>query len=461
MFRRLSFGAVPGFAPICLDSNHDPTVKAGFMKRLCSAPPCGDPAVLLRLREFVRNYVQRYPRIQHVDFYEWLEGTPYTNSRKEQLATIFEDLVGGRPTRNESQSVKSFVKSEFYTEFKLPRLINSRHDAFKCVSGPIFKAIEEVVFKDPKFIKKTKVSERPALIDGLRTAGSRFYGSDFTAFERHFVPQILQIVEFQLYRHMCGHFPVMSFICKVLSGKNHLRTRSGLKIVVEGRRMSGEMNTSLGNGFTNLVLAEFIASENHSRISGFVEGDDGIFAVDKVPTVAQYAACGFEIKINEFADPREASFCGLVFASSGQVLRDPIKFFMGFGWTQSYLNAGDVIMDQLLRAKCLSALNETPHCPIIAVLAHEGLKRTNHVAPRFAYDGYHELLDCPRDCQSVVQYAPTAETRALFSKMYGISEAAQLLAEQAIRSGDMASLALIIPPPVDCEYYAANYVALG
>lgn len=157
--------------------------------------------------------------------------------------------------------------------------------------------------------------------------------------------------------------------------------------------MSGDMCTSLGNGFTNLMLAKFLAAEQGKELAGFVEGDDGLFVTEATLTAEAYQQLGFSIKIVELGDPCKASFCGMVFAESGEIIKDPVKFLSTFGWTHSFINAGAAVMDQLLRAKALSAIYEAPQCPILGQLARCALEKTRGVIPRFVDDGYHRAPD--------------------------------------------------------------------
>lgn len=454
MFRRLNHCAIPGYSPLCMDSNDPDTVLCAYEQRLLRDVP----EATLDLNDFAA-FVQRYldqnlPRVRPLDFEEWLATTSYNEARKDELRAVHESLRGGRPTRRQASKVSSFVKSEFYPTWKHARMINSRADAFKAWSGPLFKAIEEAVYGLPEFIKHVPVPDRPALISALRKAGMRYYATDFTAFESHFIPKFMDVCEVLLYRHCLGNTPDADFLCSVITGPNSMHTRTGVHCRVRGRRMSGDMCTSLGNGFTNLMLAKYVAHLSGGTVAGFVEGDDGIFA-STVPLDAKtYAALGFTIKIEEVADPTQASFCGMVFAGSGEIVRDPRRFFQGFGWTNSFINAGPKIMDELLRAKALSTVYETPQCPVVGALARHALAVTAAVHPRFVNDGYHVAPDV----RNVPVFSPAQDTRELFAQQYGVSIPVQLLAEQAAMCGDMARIAELIPPTAEQLAYTLNYV---
>lgn len=453
MFRKLKC-AVPDYAPLCLDTNDPETVGCAFRQRLLRQVPDPNPTLLQEFQAFVEEYVSHLPRARTLEFEEWLEGTSYNEQRKNQLRAAHDELRGGRPTRRQASHIDSFVKSESYPTYKHARMINSRSDAFKVFSGPMIKAVEQVVYELPEFIKHVPVPERPARVMSLFNPGCIYYATDFTAFESHFTPKLLDVCECALYRHVLAEDRNTPFLCETLMGPNRMRTRTGVHAVVRGRRMSGDMCTSLGNGFTNLMLAKFIVARKGGTISGLVEGDDGIFASSVELTAEDYAQLGFTIKIERVSDPCKASFCGMIFAESGQIIRDPRKFLENFGWTGSFINAGPYIMDQLLRAKALSTLFETPHCPIVAVLAHHALKLTTGVVPRFVSDGFHE----PHDVRSVVPFAPTLETRVLFESLFNISIPVQLAAEAAIVAGDLDLLSSLVPAPQELANYARDYL---
>lgn len=454
MFRQLGC-SVRGYAPICMDSNDPDTIKAGVLKRVLRDTPAPNPATLARLRLFCRNWARaNLPKVTPLGLEEWLDGTSYNEARKTELRKCASELRGGRPNRAQCRKVKSFGKTEHYLEYKHLRLINSRSDHFKTFAGPRFKAVENVVYALPQFAKHIPVQDRPAAVASLRQAGLRYFATDFTAFESHFVPEIMQAIEFEVYRHCLSEDEHLEYMLRAISSSNAMRTGSVLS-TCRARRMSGEANTSLGNGLTNWLLAAFLAEENAGSIHGLVEGDDGIFACDFELTAAMYADLGFTIKIEEKRDPCAASFCGMVFSDSGEIIRDPRKFLMGFGWTSSFINAGPKIMNELLRAKALSAVYETPQCPIVGALARLALEETRGSAARFVDDGFHKV---PRDAVNLPDFQPSHDTRALFAELYNVTVEEQLVIEGLIYSRRLDCIADVMHPGADSRHYECRYV---
>lgn len=458
VYRRLEFGFCPDLAPLSYDGRDPATVRLAFLNRLLGKAPTIDPDMMTRFYTFVVEYVKRYPKIAFVDFDAWIESTNYTTERKEELKRIMRDACYGPLSAHDRSIIKSFVKREFYLAFKAPRTINSRNDAFKGFCGAFFAAMEAIVYQDHHFIKHVPVPDRTALISGLRGRGTKYYVSDHHQFEKAFSPELMQNCEFVLYRHLAGHHQGLAVVLDTLAGLNRLSTHTGVKVKLRGRRMSGEMNTSLGNGFSNLMSALFMAELNGSKIDGYVEGDDGIFAVTRLPTAAQYAKLGFDIDIKEISDPTKASFCGLVFADSGQVIRNPFKFLAGFGWTHSFIHAGPKIMNELLMAKALSACYETGQCPIIGAVARAAIAFAGQCRPRYELGSYKRV---PEDYK-VPPYNPSMDTRELFAELYGISIQQQLQYEARVASGHIDQLDPALEADVlavQClQYYASTYV---
>lgn len=458
IFRKLPEVSIPGHVPICLDLNDPDTLKCGFEKRLLRELPVPNRKLLRQFADFVRKFVAKLPRARDISFEEWIDSLQNVNGqRKSQLRDAYDALKGGRPTTRQASHIDTFGKTESYPEFKHCRMINSRCDAFKVFSGRYFKAIEEVIYDLPEFIKHIPVPERPARIFALKRAGLRYYENDFTAYESHFTTELMDICECALYRHCLDWCRGdAEFLCRTLTGLNRMRTRSGVTAKVLARRMSGDMCTSLGNGFTNLMLAKFIAFKKGGEIEGFVEGDDGLFACNFQMSSDDYSQLGFTVKIVEVDDPCHAHFCGMIFSENGEIIRDPFKFCQTFGWTSSLIGANKGIMYQLLRAKALSAVYETPQCPIVGAYARHALDVTSGVTARYVDDGYH--VGVP-DFQPP-PFAPSEDTRQLFALKFGIPETEQVRIELALSQGRLDEVASLFLPKEDVQLMALNYLTL-
>jgi len=240
------------------DISDPATSEAGVRKRIFVKPPPANPKLIRGLRQFVRKYVrQNYQRLSaDVDLttQTWLDNTDYPQWRKDELLKIREEMLDCElklRTRN-----KSFIKDECYGEFKHSRTINGREDPSKIYIGPLIKQIESVVYKDPAFIKHIPVAERPAYLEQFYAPGDRVFISDYSSFESLFVKELMIACEQELLKWMVSALPnreeYETWMESTWTGQNVLVFKH-FTAKVKATRMSGDMITSLCNGFSNLI----------------------------------------------------------------------------------------------------------------------------------------------------------------------------------------------------------------
>jgi len=447
----LGFG-LQGVAMPHPDLSHSKTAQDGVRKRAACAPPEPNRSMLRKLRTFVRHYIRTHfvplARDTDVSVETWLEKTSYPLWRKEELRRKFSEVKNR--TDKKYFKVKSFIKDETYSEFKHARGINSRTDEFKCFVGPTFRAIEEVVYGNKHFIKHVPVRDRPRVItERLYRVGAEYLATDYTAFESLFTKEIMMTVEFELYKHMTQNLPnhkeFMWYCYNVLAGKNMCQFRN-FKVKLMATRMSGEMCTSLGNGFANLMFMLFMLEEKGcTGIDGFVEGDDGIFVFEgPVPTEEDFAQLGLRIKIINHKDLARASFCGLIFDVFDQSnVTDPMEVLVSVGWTSSrYARSANPKLRSLLRCKALSLAHQYPGCPIIQPLAFKLLeltrgteiRRTIYSSPAFNNWEREQLIAALRDESKITPKPIGQNTRCLVAEEFKLSLADQDYIEKRIQN---------------------------
>jgi len=292
--------------------------------------------------------------------------------------------------------IKAFVKDEAYKEYKQARGIYSRSDAFKTLFGPICKLIENELYKNDKFAKHIPVEQKPRQImerfgiyqgavgPGLK---QRIIGTDFTAFESHFTPEIMDHIEFILYDYMTQDLPehkqFMGMCHRVIAGTNRIAFHD-IHLSLKACRMSGEMNTSLGNGFTNLMIFLYL-TRNCTNVDCLIEGDDclGVYFGEEL-RLQDYEDLGFTVKIDYYISANLASFCGQVFdLESLTVITDPIKIIMNTSWSHAkYVHSNPKTRKQLLRSKAMSCLAQYPGCPVVQEFSNYLMRMTHGVKRR-------------------------------------------------------------------------------
>ncbi len=486
---RVSVGChVKGSCPLVPDLTDSRTTKAGVRKRFLRKPPKADESMLREFRRYCRRKVRKLfvPLASDVDVSveRWLSHTSYPDWRRKELQVQW-DGVGSMWDPDKSHRYfrcSSFAKDEDYPTYKHSRAINSRSDEFKCAVGLIFKLIEEQVYKHPAFIKHVPVADRPDYIMALlHREGAKYFATDYSSFEALFTKELMEACEFELYAYMTSKLPAganfMLLITEVLAGLN-LCVFKDFRVMVEATRMSGEMCTSLGNGFSNLMLMQFMCHKHGCRkVKGVVEGDDGLFTmVGTPPTQADFAKMGLVIKAEVHDTISTASFCGLVFDPLDRInVTDPRKVLNNFAWLQrTYATVRPHKLTGLLRCKALSLAYQYPGCPIIASLGMYGIRVTEGHAVNFRetidQKGWltsyqREQLLLSMECGYIPYKNPAWNTRLLVERLYGISVSRQIAIEaylgslKSLQILDHESIDAIIPALWKQHYSSYSFVA--
>jgi len=421
------------------------------------------------------------PLIRIKSLEEWLAGTNYTEKRKEALRqehTLFLKSEGnirhdamlamrlGRISKRQRVLAKflaitGFIKREWYDVDKMPRIINSRSDMYKTVVGPAISSIEEVVFKLPYFIKHVPESERcDYIMRTLDLNAKYFISTDYRSFESTISADIMNMCEMQLYGYMLQDFPeVMDMIA--LQQLPNTSFYKGVRIEASAIRMSGEMNTSLGNGFTNLMLMMFMLSKAGcdplANVFGIFEGDDGLTAVNVKPDVNIATRLGFRLDLSMHDELSMASFCGKVFdVSSKVVIADPVYYMFTSGWTFKNVNSSEKIRRKLQYVKGLSYMYQFAGSPVVPNVG-EWLVRTS------GYNG-SDVLDFIDKCFTDVyekdllkrsastpylKRGVSDESRGVCYKKFGLHPQLQLYIESvfdnAVGAIDCPAMAVLAP----------------
>jgi hypothetical protein len=425
------------------DTGDAATTLASIIKRVASKHPKADPKSLDRLGSFVKKWLEGnltpLGSDSDTSVERWLSKCTYAECRKTELLSKYM-LVMNRFDKKYGRA-KCFIKKEHYATYKHCRGIYSRSDEFKCFVGPYFKLIEEEVYKLPQFIKHVPVADRPSYIREYLIGIGATEATDYTAFESQFNAELMELVEMQLYRYMTQFLPDREQFLrhlKVLLERQRCDFKT-IGVEIDTARLSGEMCTSLGNGFSNLMFALFVAHERGcSGVRIVVEGDDGLMKkCGPNLEVEDFARIGLTIKLEKHDDMETASFCGLVFDSEELInITDPRVALASFGWGDAqYTLAKKTKLEALLRCKALSLAHSFPGCPIISELAWMGLRNTRHVKKKamvkivdtIQNQWVRDRVLLPlRDEKNIVRKQAGPRSRAIVESRYGISVAAQV-----------------------------------
>jgi len=417
-----------------------------------------------KFRKFVKKWIatnlEPIDCSDDLDFNEWLESTNYPEWRKQEIIKAYKELPlnsYGEIDENQfiNHSIKIFAKEEYYPEYKHFRGIWARSDSAKCVVGPFFRKIEKELFKLPYFIKKIPKHDRPKYInDFMNDCSLRFQGTDYTSFESHFTTDMMDDCEFELYRYMSSKNTKAAMLCrlifKILASDNYAVNKY-FTVKVNAKRMSGEMNTSLGNGFSNLMFLLFACEHYKLKYSGpIIEGDDALIGLsDRVPQ-EYYDKMGLNVKLEFVEDISEGSFCGLVYDPIELVnIREPLETLCTTPWvTRKYATCNKTTYYELLRSKALSLMYEYPGCPIVYNYGKKIFELLSEYEIKLRYEDsykYEQQLKCYQAyLTDTLPYKETGpRTRLLMEKVFGVTVSQQLRIEKEI--SNMTILDLNLP----------------
>lgn len=477
--RLLLSTSLPLYIPISPprpDPGHTPSYMGGAMKRMGYEPPPMNRTYKRGFKRFVTLWVRRnlvpLTDLEVPTVPEWLDCTDYSEARKSELLKVWKSH-SKLPRRKTLRKVKSFIKDETYPTMKYPRLINSRVDIAKCLFGPLCHAVSKRLFALPQFIKTVPVSDRPRVIrDTIFKEGEEAHSTDYTSFEAHFVKERMKLTTKILFDHMtskCGSYirGVSDLMFETLSGQNHIVNKL-VSFLISAKRCSGEMDTSLSNGFTNAMNIEYLAFLNGCSVVYFVEGDDGIARFSpssRAPTNEQYVQLGYNIKIIKNTDLAELSFCGQVYDMDDLTVVTDIKEQLArFGFTnKKYVGSSRKTLMQLLRAKGFSLLYQYNGCPILAHLGSRilYLTRQTTIEQRIldGMDLYHKkrFLESYQSGNLPTLKIPGTATRLLVERLYNITINDQILLEEEISRWELGAQEPALVWPDDWVSYYQQY----
>lgn len=408
------------------------SVMKSLRKRLYHRPKDHVHALWAELRGFVYRWCKANlrPLDSVMSFEEWLDSTHYSKRLKEKFVEVRKNAL---PSDVFKAVVKCFVKDEFYAQPKAPRMIASREDCAKVFLGPIFKSIEEEVYTLPYFVKHLTTAERVAKIK--ETFGlEEVLITDYTSFETHFTSEMMKHCEMVVYDYLLQCFPKERNLVHVLLRENKMRSKL-FTGKLDGVRMSGEMNTSLGNCISNLMFMQFAAYKSGCRVREcLVEGDDGMFIFDGTLDTSLFDKMGLDIKM-QTAHAYDGSFCGCVFnPETCTNFGHPIEHLAKLGWKhRRHMSYSHKREHELLMSKVYSSCAEFQGVPVVWKVQELILKHESSVkfcrARKYVDKWKWEERGGWFQAKAV---RPVMQDRLYFQELTGITPSDQLIIESEL-----------------------------
>lgn len=380
----------------------------------------------------------------------------FTGAKRSRYQQAADDL-DLRPLNFERDGeISAFVKSEKFSphakENPDPRMIQARNGRFNTEVGVFLKPIEHHLYR-----LKSLRSGFPLLAKGtsMRNRGRvlwRIWSSfknpvaiilDGSRWDKHITRRILEI-EHGVYLRSINDPHFASLLELQLTNK--CRTSGGWKYRVDGGRMSGDMNTALGNCLLMILMVKACFTALKHRFELYDDGDDVIVIVErenvddcvaKLPGL--YLEFGQEVKIESVA----YRFEDIEFCQSRPVVDNTGEYAMVADWRKILSQSASGTRfwhEPTTRAdmaysvgQCLMALY--PGMPIIQKYAQQLCASGGKLNPGIHNTDWIYKVRAAGAIQELGKLGPepiTGTTRESFAKAYGVTPIQQLQIEKQL-----------------------------
>lgn len=463
----------------CRDSA---TALAAASKRFLAAQPPVDPEALAEFEAFVQRDIADFPVFSKLDLDIdlWLAKTRLPESTKTRIreADLYyvankvdldyacEQFLDCRSFESLRRRVSpivynkfshfnwlnGFTKAEFMLVLKAARGINARTNGMKARLGPALHFVEDYLYSLVEFIKHVPIVDRPANIMALSRPGCRAGAGDFTTYESSIQREFARVCELALYKHMCPEEHNFLNWIQCLYCEQHVVGR-GWEIYMDSSRMSGDMNTSGGNGFSTRELLRYGFWKNgNTDVMMRIEGDDSIFTYYGPPLRAEiFTPLGFRMTLNE-GELNKLSFCGMVFDTmTNIVVTNPFYVMATCGFSNTAVGASIRTLITLTASKGLNMMFQYAGCPILAALGarffrtacrEAGMSETEMRQSVLKYLEKSDRINwwekeyLTAAAQGERKITTPTSTRQTFAELYQITVETQIAIEQKLNSGE-------------------------
>lgn len=410
-------------------------------------------------KRLTKQLLKRFGELNAWSYEDVING--YSGSMKHRYEQAHNAIKNGLLVGKAQARISAFTKAERFDvaqlEWKAPRLIEARRPEYNLEIARFLKPIEKVVYqhavRGPDGVK-TRVfaggmtAEERASVIRQKLMGfvdGRAISVDFSRFDMHTSVKQLRSVD-GLYLSLVSD----SDFQRLLSYKhvNKGYTATGIGFTCEGARMSGDMDTLLGNSIVSYCMVASCCNKLLRRYNVLVQGDDAICfmeASDAEKFVQQapnmFAEMGHKVKFESgiVADAREVKFCQAnMIHTDGKfrMVRDPLKCLSNFGSSHKHfhnMKGGLAVMKSA--ALCELACN--PGVPIVQQMCVSWIDKLRYYSSaRLAAND--EFLYRMKATVGNIHYRDakasrvTMKARSDFAVAFGIGIQEQLSLERAI-----------------------------
>jgi len=227
-------------------------------------------------------------------------------------------------------------------------MIQARHITFNIQYGTYIKPLEEMITKKSRY----KVNFGKGNYDTIAkkiahfTSKYKYYTeADHSVFDAHITVEMLSLTH-KFYQACYYHNKELRELSRQTL-YNKCRTRQGDRYTCRGTRMSGDVDTSLGNSLINYALIKEVLFKLGIEGDAIVNGDDSIIFTNKplnIELATEYfSQLNMDTKLSlSTTNIHTVQYCQTKFVlrSDGTptMMADPKRMYQRFGMTHTLLN---------------------------------------------------------------------------------------------------------------------------
>jgi hypothetical protein len=396
--------------------------------------------------------VEKLPKystcITHSEFCE-----KYTGLKKKRYETAAANIL----LKGEScvdARVSGFLKPEKYVADAAPRLISPRSPEYLLETGCYIMPLEKSIYNAIATVQGWEcIMKGYNLTDRARVIAEHWdhfvepvaVGLDASKFDQHVSTQALQYEHSFYLKAYAGDRKLQRLLVGQLLNAVTCSCEDGLvKWTSRGGRMSGDMNTALGNCVLSAAMLIEWAAIQGVEIRAVIDGDDCVAFMEAKDEDRflrglreWYTRRGFRMKVEPTARQlQDIEFCQchpVKFADGWRLVRNPIKAICQ---DHVWIQRGGITHEEVLAATGEGGVCLYGDCPVLGAY-YRMLRGTNKLSRAARREMSQErnwlryLTDERRDGEV------TEEARISFALAFGIMPSHQILLEEYYRSFDL------------------------
>jgi hypothetical protein len=426
------------------------------VNRVIGMIPSPDPIFIRNMRATADLVAARMPKVLPQELGHF--ALDYTGAKRRRYLQAVDD-VNYYGLRKQDYNITMFIKPDRIDPTSKrnpdPRPIQFRKATYCVVLAKYIKAIEphlyclkfqsestsniRMVAKGLNQYQRARILQRKwnlfsspeaATIDGER-------------FDKHMNAELLK-VEHHFYTRILNH-PEFKRLLKVQL-QNTGYTAEQIKYLTSGRRMSGEMNTALGNCVIMILMALTVLLPTRLRFELFDDGDDCLVIYNSHDAPRIHAALrsmssfGLNVKVENIANTFEhITFCQSrpIYTAKGyKFCRNPVKVLstalVGQKWSHLNAKGRATYLNGLAECECI--LNKGVPMLHEFAMALRRNAHSNKTAFNYSSGEYLRYVRELKAYKNVNEHVPiTHEARLSFASAFDITIAEQLFYEQSFR----------------------------